>query len=78
LAWLGRCHITGAWLGLAWRGRCHITGAYSTLLYIIFTVSMVLQSRQNMKKINVFRPVSEQNFIPEYIFIFILSSTQIF
>jgi hypothetical protein len=46
---------------------------YSTLLYIIFTVSMVLQSRQNMKKSMY---VSEQNFIPEYIFI--LSSTQIF
>jgi hypothetical protein len=30
------------------------------------------------EKINVFRPVSEQNFIPEYIFIFILSSAQIF
>jgi hypothetical protein len=29
---------------------------YSTL-YIIFTVSMVLQSRQNMKKINVFNPL---------------------
>jgi hypothetical protein len=28
-------------------------------------------------KINVFKPVSEQNFIPEYIFIFILSSAQI-
>jgi hypothetical protein len=36
-------------------------------LYIIFTVSMVLQSKQNMKKlilqyISHFRPVSEQNF----------------
>jgi hypothetical protein len=31
-----------------------------------------------LEKINVFRPVSEQNFIPEYIFIFILSSAQIF
>jgi hypothetical protein len=38
---------------------------YSTLLYIIFTVSMVHQGRQNMNKINVFRPVSEQNFISE-------------
>jgi hypothetical protein len=29
------------------------------------------------EKMNVFRPVSEQNFIPEEIFIFILSSVQI-
>jgi hypothetical protein len=30
------------------------------------------------EKIYVFRPVSEQNVIPESIFIFILSSAQIF
>jgi hypothetical protein len=30
------------------------------------------------EQINVFRPISEQNFIPEQIFIFILSSAQYF
>jgi hypothetical protein len=50
---------------------------YSTLLYIIFPVTKYGAPRQaKHEKINVFRPVSQQNFIPEYIFI--LSSTQIF
>jgi hypothetical protein len=30
------------------------------------------------KKINVFRPVSEQNFIPEFNFLILILSTQIF
>jgi hypothetical protein len=47
----------------------------------IFPVSMVLQSRQNMKQnmkksMHLGPAVSEQNFIPEYIFI--LSSAQLF
>jgi hypothetical protein len=49
---------------------------YSTL-YIIFPPSMVLQSRQNMKKSMYLGPF-QQNFIPKYTFIFIMSSAQIF
>jgi hypothetical protein len=45
---------------------------YSTLLYIISTASMVLQSRQNMKKSMYLGPFQNK------IFIFILSSAQIF
>jgi hypothetical protein len=39
---------------------------------------MALQIQAKHEKINVFRPVSEQNFIPEYIFILSQSSAQIF
>jgi hypothetical protein len=38
---------------------------YSTLLYIIFTVKYGAPKQAKHEQINVFRPVSEQNFIPK-------------
>jgi hypothetical protein len=42
---------------------------YSILLYIILHCKYGAPKQAKHEKINVFRPVSEQNFIPESIFI---------
>jgi hypothetical protein len=51
---------------------------YFSLLYIIFTLSMLSNVKYGAPKQNMNKSISEKIFIPEYNFIFILSSGQIF